>query len=126
MEESPAGSLVGIEALNSLRELEGKLDSASSELNTSSDKLIEKVIQLVEDNQTFSREIGKKYVPSSITFDLDNQLLNKVLQLKSENKLLNQDLSKLKSKSLRSTITDITDIIIEVAGCSLIVNKLIN
>ena len=124
VEKSPAGSLVGIEALNSLRELEGKLDSASSELNTSSDKLIEKVIQLVEDNQTLSREIGEKYVPSSITFDLDNQLLNKVLQLKSENKLLNQDLSKLKSKSLRSTITDITDIIIEVAGCSLIVNKL--
>ena len=61
-EKSAAGSLEGIEALNSLRELEGILDTASLELNTSSDKLIEKVTQLLEDNQALSREIGKKYV----------------------------------------------------------------
>ena len=123
-EKSAAGSLEGIEALNSLRELEGILDTASLELNTSSDKLIEKVTQLLEDNQALSREIGKKYEPSSITSDLDNQLLDKVLQLKSNNKSLNQDLSKLKSESLGSTITDITDNIIKVAGYSLISTKL--
>ena len=124
MEKSAAGSLEGIEALNSLRELEGILDTASSELNTSSDKLIEKVTQLLEDNQALSREIGKKYEPSSITSDLDNQLLDKVLQLKSNNKSLNQDLTKLKSESLGSTITDIIDNIIKVAGYSLISTKL--
>ena len=123
-EKSAAGSLEGIEALNSLRELEGILDTASLELNTSSDKLIEKVTQLLEDNQALSKEIGKKYEPSSITSDLDNQLLDKVLQLKSNNKSLNQDLSKLKSESLGSTITDITDNIIKVAGYSLISTKL--
>ena len=123
-EKSAAGSLEGIEALNSLRELEGILDTASSELNTSSDKLIEKVTQLLEDNQALSKEIGKKYEPSSITSDLDNQLLDKVLQLKSNNKSLNQDLTKLKSESLGSTITDITDNIIKVAGYSLISTKL--
>jgi len=123
-EKSAAGSLEGIEALNSLRELEGILDTASLELNTSSDKLIEKVTQLLEDNQALSREIGKKYEPSSITSDLDNQLLDKVLQLKSNNKSLNQDLSKLKSESLGSTITDIIDNIIKVAGYSLISTKL--
>ena len=118
------GTLEGLEALNSIRELQKEVDALSKELNTSSDQLVDKVLQLLRDNRSLRKELASLDYKDIASLNKSGNIMVNVLQLKSDNKLLNQELAKLKIKSVGSAITDIDDNIIKVEGYSLIATKL--
>ena len=119
-------------ALELLRESQLMIDQASIELNTSSDQVVDKIIQLKEENQSLNRELeeltSKKINLSELSAlgSSKNLLVDKILNLKQKNKFLIQQLGQLKTKSVGSAISGITEEIIKVGGYSLIATRLDN
>ena len=119
-------------ALELLRESQLKIDQASVELNTSADQVVDKIIQLKEENQSLNRELEKLTSKEINLSELSalgsskNLLVDKIQNLKRENKFLIQQLGQLKTKGVGSAVSDITEEIIKVGGYSLIATRLDN
>ena len=119
-------------ALELLRESQLKIDQASVELNTSADQVVDKIIQLKEENQSLNRELEELTSKEINLSELSalgsskNLLVDKIQNLKRENKFLIQQLGQLKTKSVGSAVSDITEEIIKVRGYSLIATRLDN
>ena len=119
-------------ALELLRESQLKIDQASVELNTSADQVVDKIIQLKEENQSLNRELEELTSKEINLSELSalgsskNLLVDKIQNLKRENKFLIQQLGQLKTKGVGSAVSDITEEIIKVGGYSLIATRLDN
>ena len=119
-------------ALELLRESQLKIDQASVELNTSADQVVDKIIQLKEENQSLNRELEELTSKEINLSELSalgsskNLLVDKIQNLKRENKFLIQQLGQLKTKGVGSAVSDITEEIIMVGGYSLIATRLDN
>ena len=119
-------------ALELLRESQLKIDQASVELNTSANQVVDKIIQLKEENQSLNRELEELTSKEINLSELSalgsskNLLVDKIQNLKRENKFLIQQLGQLKTKGVGSAVSDITEEIIKVGGYSLIATRLDN
>ena len=105
------------------RELLYKFNQVSSQLNSSLDRVIGRVSQLLEENTSLKNTLNKE-TEISINAPEGDQLMRAIKELILENKELKQQEKAVKSKNIGESIQNISEESIEVGPYNLVAKKI--
>ena len=105
------------------RDLLDKFNQVSSQLNSSLDRVVTRVSQLLEENTSLKKTLNKE-TEISINAPEGDKLMRAIEELISENKELKQQEKAVKSKNIGESIQNISEESIEVGPYKLVAKKI--